>query len=59
MKQEIALARACSGDKVGLQAYARRLPVAKPQALIPDLLQCQFTTTRPNQARVTDITWQH
>ena len=45
----------------GLQALhgyrIRHIPVAKPQALIPNRLQRQFTTSRPNQAWVTDITY--
>lgn len=32
------------------------IPVAKPQALIPNLPQRQFTASRPNEAWVTDIT---
>lgn len=35
----------------------RHIPVAKPQALIPNLLQRQFTMSRPNEAWVTDITY--
>src|SRR5215471_876048 len=35
----------------------RHLPVTKPPALIPDLLQRQFTASRPNQAWATDITY--
>lgn len=35
----------------------RNIPVAKPQALIPNLLQRQFTVSRPNEAWVTDITY--
>lgn len=31
--------------------------MAKPQALIPNLLQRQFTVSRPNDAWVTDITY--
>ena len=45
----------------GLQALhgyrIRHIPVAKLQALIPNRLQRQFTTSRPNQAWVTDITY--
>ena len=45
----------------GLQALhgyrIRHLPVSKPHVLIPNLLQRQFTMTRPNQAWVTDITY--
>jgi hypothetical protein len=32
------------------------IPVAKPHALIPNLLQRQFTVSKPNEAWVTDIT---
>ncbi len=35
----------------------RHIPVAKSQALIPNLLQRQFTVSRPNVAWVTDITY--
>lgn len=35
----------------------RHIPVTKPQALIPNLLQRQFTVSRPNEAWVTDITY--
>jgi putative transposase len=33
------------------------VPAPKPPALIPNLLQRQFTASRPNQAWVTDITY--
>jgi len=35
----------------------RRWAVGKPSVLIPNLLQRQFTTSRPNRAWVTDITY--
>jgi len=35
----------------------RRIVVGKPAVLIPNLLQRQFTVTRPNKAWVTDITY--
>ena len=35
----------------------RHIPVAKPQALIPNLLQRQFAVSRPNEVWVTDITY--
>jgi Transposase and inactivated derivatives len=35
----------------------RHIPVVKSQALIPNLLQRQFTVSRPNVAWVTDITY--
>jgi putative transposase len=35
----------------------RRWSVGKPSVLIPNLLQQQFTVTRPNKAWVTDITY--
>lgn len=35
----------------------RRWAVGKPAVLIPNLLQRQFTVTRPNKAWVTDITY--
>jgi putative transposase len=35
----------------------RRWSVGKPSVLIPNILQRQFTGTRPNKARVTDITY--
>src|SRR5947207_2922432 len=35
----------------------RRWSVGKPSILIPNLLQRQFTVTRPNKAWVTDITY--
>jgi len=35
----------------------RRLAVGKPLVLIPNLLQRQFTVSRPNKAWVTDITY--
>jgi putative transposase len=41
-----------------LQGYrTRRWAVGKPSVLIPNLLQQQFTATRPNTAWVTDITY--
>ena len=36
---------------------ARRVSIGKPSVLIPNLLQRQFTVTRPNKAWVTDITY--
>ena len=45
----------------GIQALhgyrIRHIPVAKPHALIPNVLQRQFTVSRPNEAWVTDITY--
>ena len=35
----------------------RHQPVAKPSALIPNLLQHQFTASHPNEVSVTDITY--
>lgn len=35
----------------------RHIPVSKPTALIPNLLQRQFTVSRKNEAWVTDITY--
>ena len=35
----------------------RRASIGKPSVLIPNLLQRQFTVTRPNKAWVTDITY--
>jgi putative transposase len=35
----------------------RRVTVGKPAVLIPNLLQRQFTVTRPNKIGVTDITY--
>jgi putative transposase len=35
----------------------RHLPVVKPQGLIPDLPQRQFTVSRPNEVWATDITY--
>lgn len=35
----------------------RHIPVARPQALIPNLLQRQFTVSLPNAAWATDITY--
>lgn len=35
----------------------RRWAVGKPTVLIPNLLQRQFTATKPNVAWVTDITY--
>lgn len=35
----------------------RRWSVGKPAVLIPNLLQRQFTVTRPNNAWVTDLTY--
>src|SRR5262252_10525141 len=35
----------------------RRSAIGKPSVLIPNLLQRQFTVTRPNKAWVTDITY--
>lgn len=59
---------ACSKHRVarlmrenGLRALhgyrIRHIPVSKPAALIPNLLQRQFTASRPNEAWVTDITY--
>jgi putative transposase len=36
---------------------SRRWSIGKPSVLIPNLLQRQFTVTRPNKAWVTDITY--
>lgn len=45
-------------DLRALHGYrTRRWPVGKPSVLIPNLLQRQFTATRPNVAWVTDITY--
>ena len=45
----------------GLQALhgfrIRHIPVAKPHALVPSLLQLQFIVSKPNEAWVTDITY--
>lgn len=35
----------------------RRVFVSKPSVIIPNVLQRQFTVTRPNRAWVTDITY--
>jgi putative transposase len=35
----------------------RRVSVSKPSVVIPNILQRQFTVTRPNRAWVTDITY--
>lgn len=35
----------------------RHIPTSKPHVLIPNLLQRQFTVSRPNEAWVTDITY--
>jgi len=35
----------------------RRVSIGKPSVLIPNLLQRQFTVTRPHKAWVTDITY--
>lgn len=35
----------------------RRWVIAKPAVLIPNLLKRQFTATRPNAARATDLTY--
>jgi putative transposase len=35
----------------------RRNPVTKPTLLIPNILQRQFTVSRPNEVWVTDITY--
>jgi putative transposase len=62
------LGETCSKHRVGrlmrenglraLHSYrTRHLPVAKPAALIPNLLQRRFTASRPNEAWVTDITY--
>jgi putative transposase len=37
--------------------HTRRWTVGKPSALMPNILQRQFTVTRPNKAWVTDITY--
>ncbi|MBI3567826.1 MAG: IS3 family transposase [Gemmatimonadetes bacterium] len=47
-----------ANDLRALHGYrVRRWAVGKPAVLIPNLLQRQFTTTRPNVAWVTDITY--
>lgn len=47
--------------KNGLRALhgyrTRRVHVGKPSVVIPNVLQRQFTVTRPNKAWVTDITY--
>lgn len=41
-----------------LHGYRKRhIPAPKPQALIPNLLQRQFTASRPNEAWATDVTY--
>ncbi|HFJ9612631.1 TPA: IS3 family transposase [Stenotrophomonas maltophilia] len=35
----------------------RHIPAPEPHVLIPNLLQCQFSVSRPNEAWVTDITY--
>jgi putative transposase len=46
------------GNLRALHGYRmRRWAVGKPSVLIPNLLQRQFTATRPNTAWVTDITY--
>lgn len=35
----------------------RHIPVPKPHALIPNVLQHQFTVSRPNETWVTDISY--
>ena len=37
--------------------HIRHIPVAKPHVLIPNVLQRQFTVSKPNEAWVTDITY--
>jgi putative transposase len=45
-------------DLRALHGYrTRRWSVGKPSILIPNILQRQFTVTRPNKAWVTDITY--
>lgn len=62
------LGETCSKHRVerlmrenGLRALhgyrVRHIPVAKPPALIPNLLERQFTVSRPNEVWVTDITY--
>ena len=62
------LGETCSKHRVerlmrenGLRALhgyrTRHIPVTKPPPLIPNLLQRQFTVSRPNEAWVTDITY--
>lgn len=47
--------------QAGLRALhgyrTRRVSVSKPSVIIPNVLQRQFTVTRPNRAWVTDITY--
>lgn len=47
--------------ETGLRALhgyrTRNIPAPKPHVLIPNLLQRQFTVSRPNEAWVTDITY--
>nr|WP_233575087.1 DDE-type integrase/transposase/recombinase [Stagnimonas aquatica] len=41
-----------------LRGYrTRHTPVTKPAVLIPNVLQQQFTVSRPNEVWVTDITY--
>lgn len=62
------LGETCSKHRVerlmrenGLRALhgyrTRHIPMAKPPALIPNLLQRQFTASHPNEVWVTDITY--
>ncbi|RDI96790.1 IS3 family transposase [Dyella solisilvae] len=62
------LGETCSKHRVarlmrenGLRALhgyrTRHIPVAKPSALIPNVLQRQFTASYPNEVWVTDITY--
>lgn len=61
-RRDLQQAQGCTVDaRERLRALhgsrTRHIPVTKPQALIPNLLQRQFTVSRPNEAWVTDITY--
>lgn len=56
-KHRVARLMRINGLRAAHGYRTRRLPVGKPSVLIPNVLQRNFTVTRPNKAWVTDITY--
>jgi putative transposase len=56
-KHRVARLMRTNGLRAAHGYRTQRLPVGKPSALVPNVLQRKFTATRPNKAWVTDITY--
>lgn len=62
-RRNLQQAAGCSLDageriaRIAWLSHTAFIPTSKPHVLIPNLLQRQFTVSRPNEAWVTDITY--